>query len=256
MENGKEEKREKTIAALQKRFGARVIGKPSAPNGRARPRLATGFPSLDSLLDGGVPCGRVTEIVGSPTAGALTLTLKLIAAAQSQAKTAVYLDTLHTFDPDYAARCGVQLARLLLVRPTTAQEAAALLAELGVSGAIDLLVLDMPLSEQREPANEEALSLAYGRLLAPLRRSDCTLVVLTTLAPGDGASAAAYPQAAALPHYATLRLRLHKERWLYRRQDVNGYAAQVEIAKNKVGRVGQTARLLIDFQHTVQGDCT
>lgn len=255
MQQGKRDKLNGAIAAIQKRFGSQAIGKQSDRSKREIPRLPTGFPALDAALSGGIPHGRITEFVGIPTSGTMTLALKLIATTQAQGRTAVYLDTLHTLDPDYAHRCGVDLGRLLLVHPYNPQQAVAMLPEFIVSGGLDLLVLDMPLAQQTQPGQQERLSLAYGRLLAPLSKSGCALLVLTSLPPASDATLATYPSEAALPFYASLRLLLQKERWLFQRQDVKGYALKVQVIKNKLGPLNQSVPLAIDFQTVVQGDC-
>ncbi len=256
MQQGKREKLNVAIAAIQKRFGSQSIVRQSDRQQREIPRLATGFPALDAAFRGGIPYGRITEFIGVPTSGMMTVALKLIASGQTQAKTAVYLDTLHTFDPDYAHRCGVNLAHLLLVHPYSPQQAIAMLPELIVNGGLDLLVLDMPVVEQHQPDQQTRLSLAYGRLLAPLSKSGCALVVLTSLPPTNDSPLAAYPQEAALPFYASVRLLLQKERWLFQRQDVMGYALKVQVIKNKLGPLNQSIPLVIDFQNIVRGDCT
>ncbi|MBK8905350.1 MAG: hypothetical protein IPM53_29475 [Anaerolineaceae bacterium] len=255
MQQGKREKLGGTIASIQKRFGAQAIGTQADRNKRKIPRLATGFPALDVALSGGIPHGRITEFIGIPTSGMTTLALKLIASVQAVGKTAVYLDTLHTFDPDYAHRCGVNLSRLLLVHPYSPQQAVAMMPEFIVNGGLDLLVLDMPLAQQTQPGQQERLSLAYGRLLAPLSKSNCALLVLTALPPASDAALAHYAAEAALPFYASLRLLLQKERWLFQRQDVKGYALKVQVIKNKLGPLNQSIPLAIDFQTVVQGDC-
>lgn len=255
MQPSKREKLNGTIATIQKRFGSQAIGRQADRRKHDIPRLATGFPALDAALSGGIPYGRITEFVGIPTSGIVTLALKLIASIQAQGKTAVYLDTLYTFDPDYAHRCGIDLGRLLLVRPYNSQQAVVMLPELIFNGGLDLLVLDMPLAEQNQPGQQERLSLAYGRLLALLSKSGCALLVLTALPPSSESALVSYPTEAALPFYASLRLLLQKERWLFQRQDVKGYALTVQVIKNKLGPLNQSIPLTIDFQTIVQGDC-
>ncbi|MCA9954040.1 MAG: hypothetical protein KC434_04930 [Anaerolineales bacterium] len=255
MQLSKREKLNGTIAAIQKRFGSQAIGRQADRHKRDTPRLATGFPALDAALSGGIPTSRITEFVGISTSGMVTLALKLIASAQVEGKTAVYLDTLHTFDPDYAHRCGVNLNRLLLVHPYSPQQAVAMLPEFIINGGLDLLVLDMPLAQQNQPGQQERLSMAYGRLLAPLSKSNCALLVLTALPPSGDAALANYPAEAALPFYASLRLLLQKERWLFQRQDVKGYALKAQVIKNKLGPLNQAIPLAIEFQTVVRGDC-
>ena len=243
---------EKTVTDLQDRLGLRAIGR--SADLPAPAVIPTGFPALDDALGvGGWPRGRISEIVGIPTAGGATLALKTI--AQVRSGSAVYIDTAHTLDPDYAHRCGVDLHRLMIIHPYNIQQAIAMLPDFAAGDDLDLLVFDMPLHPALEPERQQQLSAALGRLLAPLSRSNCALLFVTSLPPtGDEPALDGYPRHLALPHYAALRLLVRRARWLYRRQDVHGYEADVLILKNKLARPGGEARIAITFDGAVRGD--
>lgn len=265
---------EKTVTDIQNRFGLRVIGRPAET--AAPSVIPTGFPALDAALGiGGLPRGRIVEIVGVPTSGAATLALKAAAQAQERDGTAgglaVYIDIARTFDPDYAHRCGLDLHRLMLIHPYNTQQAIAMLpdfitnAGLDANGAADLLVFDMPLHPPPEPERRQQLSSALGRLLAPLSRSGSVLLFVTSLRPdsdppansplpGNSPLLDGYPRHLALPHYASLRLLVRRARWLHRREDVRGYEADVLVLKNKLGQAGREVRVAITFNGTVRGD--
>ena len=247
---------EKTVTDLQGRFGLRAIGR--SADAPAPAVIPTGFPALDAALGiGGLPRGRVSEIVGVPTAGAATLALKTIAEAQARRGVApgaaVIIDMSRTFDPDYAQRCGVDLHRLMIVHPYNAQQAIAMLPDFIASSGLDLLVFDMPLHPTLEAERRQQLSSTLGRLLAPLSRSNAVLLFVTSLPP-DSDPLAGYPRALALLHYASLRLLVRRTRWLHQRQDVRGYEADVLILKHKLGKAGGEARIAVTFDGTVRGD--
>lgn len=218
----------KTIDDLQTRFGPRSVRRMGEGSPGRTGHLATGFPALDGLLNGGLPRGRITEIGGAPTAGIVTLALRAIARAQAQGDGAVYLDLEQTFDPVYAARCGVALERLLLVRPGDGRQACALLRDFAGSER-SVLVCDLPPATENGSPLARLLPETLGYLLAPLDRSLTTLLCLVPQLPGRAPSAWQLP----LRHYAALRLLLRRERWLHRGQDVRGYQAQVHVLKNK-----------------------
>jgi recombination protein RecA len=252
----RKEKLEFVISAIQSRWGLRAI-----EQGDRQPQAAayipTGFPALDQALGiGGIARGRINEIVSIPTSGAATLALKIAANAQGENGKVVYIDVAHAFDPDYAYRCDVNLQQLMLVHPCNVQQGIAMLPDFAVNGGFDLLVFDMPLYPPMEPAQQQQLSSALGRLLAPLSKSGCPLLFLSSLPPESDASLTAYPRYGPLPHYATIRLLIQKGRWLYRRQDVRGYEAQAVVLKNKLGRAGKAVRIAITFNGTVDGDGT
>ncbi|HSM56576.1 MAG TPA: hypothetical protein VK879_10515 [Candidatus Sulfomarinibacteraceae bacterium] len=239
---------QKAIEAIREKWGVHAIRHLKRPTDE--PRVATGFDTLDRRLGGGLVRGRITEIVGAPTSGMATLALKTVAQAQSAGEMTVWLDLKETFDPEYAARCGVLLDQLILVRPPDLHQAPTLLAEF-VAGDVGVLVCDLYLLELTAVATARALSSALERLLAPLGKSATVFICLVSLPPG--ASPAAYAQSVALPHYATVRLELQRERWIHRRQDIRGYCARVLIAKNKVGPANISVNVNILFDDSLSG---
>ncbi len=245
-----------TVRAIQGKWGVKALRKAEATP--TVPCIPTGFARLDQALAGigGIPRGRITEILGSPTSGMATLALKIMAKAQGEGDIATYLDLDATFDPDYADRCGIQVKRLLLVRPQSGPEALEITRTLLEGRSTGLIVFDNVSNLLHTPADFEVLAAHLRQLLPALTRSQGALIFLTPLHSGGTRSQANYPSGLALPHYATLRLLLQRERWLHQQQDIRGYQAQVVVLKNKLGRAGQSARIAITFNGTVRGDGT
>src|SRR3989449_9935357 len=72
--------------------------------------IPTGALALDLALGvGGVPRGRVIEILGPESSGKTTLMLHVIANAQSAGGVAAFIDAEHALDPGYAKKLGVNL---------------------------------------------------------------------------------------------------------------------------------------------------
>lgn len=216
-----------TIGAIEEKWGRRTIFRLGerlrelATTGA----IASGLPALDAALPGGgLPRGRIVELAGAPTAGTVTLALRLVAAVQALGEQAAYLDLAQAFDPVYAAQCAVSLDHLLLVYPPDAAQALALAQELVVAGA-GAIALDLA---SRQDAGAPASSLPWDRLLAPLARAGTLFLVLCPL-----------PASTPIPH-ATLRLHLQRERWLYHHHDVVGYRTRITIVKNRLGGAGQS----------------
>jgi recombination protein RecA len=263
----KKHKLEMVVAALHKRWGSRAVRRLRPDQRSLAPRLSTGFPELDQALGtGGVPGGRISEIIGIPTSGMATIALKIVASIQEQAHAAVYIDLARSFDPDYAARCGLSLGQLVLVRPVDARQALAILQDFIHSGLTRILVFDTPLDQLTQPPLDQGLAPSLDRLIAPLGRTDCVLLFLTPLSttgplPSSGRDMgpkekaptinpedllrAGYPNNSPLPHYAAVRLLVQRERWIYKERDIHGYQAEVLVIKNKLGPTGKRASLAI-----------
>jgi hypothetical protein len=79
--------------------------------------VSTGYAALDRLLTGGLHRGTLTEWLPRDGGGATTLALAVARNACGEKGTLVVMDRRRTFYPLAAAACGIDLARLLLVRP-------------------------------------------------------------------------------------------------------------------------------------------
>jgi hypothetical protein len=81
-----------------------------------RPVVATGIPTLDHVLEGGLPVGAITEIVGPECSGRTALVFSFLAGVTRDAKVCAWIDVSDTLHPESAAASGVDLDRLLWVR--------------------------------------------------------------------------------------------------------------------------------------------
>jgi hypothetical protein len=203
--------------------------------------LATRFEALDPLLDGGVPRGRLTEILGRPTSGATSLALQVIASAQRDGDAAVYLDLAAAFDPGYAVHQGVETAELVVARPSF-DLALEMLFDLVVSGIPGTVVFNMLPSLL--PSQRQMLATVLMRLQGHLIRSRCVLLVL---APPERVRAG-------ISQVAAMRLQVERETWVYQRQTMQGYCARVTILKYKPGSEGQTAHIQIPVKVDAGGN--
>src|SRR5947209_19323504 len=105
--------------------------------------IPTGSIALDVALGGGgVPRGRVVEIYGPEASGKTTLSYHIMAEAQKAGGVSAYIDTEHAFDPEYAARCGLNLDNLLISQPDNGEQALEIAETLIRSNAIDVIVVD------------------------------------------------------------------------------------------------------------------
>lgn len=259
------------VARLQLQYGPRAIRR-AGPSGAAA-RVAcipTAFPELDAALaescsgkGGGLPRGRITEIVGPATSGKVTLAAKVVASAhRARDALAAWFDVSRTCDPDYLCRCGVDLERLLVVRPEAGHDALPIALHLVESHALAVLVFDgvadlsgqgsasptglgRPGWETAPTGSDEALSVGALERLGTVVTCTATAVLFLT-------EPVAHCQT--LAHLATIRLQITREDWLIRDGDIRGYESQVQILKNKIGRSGIVVPIRITFNGTVRGD--
>lgn len=86
------------------------------PARMVRPVVSTGIGPLDELIQGGMPLGAVTELVGEECSGRMSLALSFLSQVTAAGKVCAWIDASNTFNPASAASVGVDLKRLLWVR--------------------------------------------------------------------------------------------------------------------------------------------
>jgi recombination protein RecA len=241
---------------VQRRYGPGALsrggsaGTEGAEEGRAVPHISTGFAALDRAMGiGGLPRGTVCELVGPATAGKTALALKFLAQAQAGGGQVGYIDQALYFDPEQARRCGVDLARLVVGTPHDLAEALAATEVLARSGGLVALVFDAFGFLWTDAQAAAQLATTLHRLPSALARSGTTLLVVHESSEGSS------PALAALARYAAVRLRVVRERWLEDHGEVRGYAARVEVLKNRAapGPLPAAVTTSIEFDAPGQG---
>lgn len=81
--------------------------------------LPCGLPGVDEALPGGFPRGSLSELRGGPASGKTAVALSLVAALPRD-ELAAFVDGTGELYPPAAEALGVDLGRLLLVRPAAA----------------------------------------------------------------------------------------------------------------------------------------
>ena len=172
-----------SLALLRQQLAAVV-----APERPPAPGLPTGVPGLDArLLAGGLPRGRVSELVGPMGSGVTTILRRLVARAIAEGASVAIVDASRTLDPrDWLAGPLAQAAatpggapasawgevnyttQLVIVRPPHAARGAWCADVLLRSGAFALVVLD------GAPAISRAVSV---RLMGLARERNAALLV-------------------------------------------------------------------------------
>lgn len=115
--------------------------------------LPTTLDGIDALLGGGLPRGKMVELVSRRGAGRFSIVLSALVAATTMGEAVALIDLGDHFDPQLAAADGVDLRRLLWLRPQTVKDAV-MSAEMITATGFQLVVVDMglhPLRGRRAP---------------------------------------------------------------------------------------------------------
>jgi hypothetical protein len=114
--------------------------------------IPTGIHSIDQgLLQGGLPCGHLIEIVGSRSSGKTTLLFKILSGFNKQEKSIAYFDFSETFHPPSAQKFGIDLKKVLVLRPKSIQQGLRAAEILFRSGGICIAVFDLIRTKDQIP---------------------------------------------------------------------------------------------------------
>lgn len=160
---------------------------------RSEPVPTTMLP-LDRLLGGGLPKGVLVELVGRGSCGRFATLLATVAAATGSGETAALVDLGSHLDPQSAIDIGVDLHRLLWVRPRRLPEALAAAETLVHTGfALVAVDLGLPPVPGRAPvaalirlARSATAHSAVVLLSTPYRLSGCAATVVVSTGQGRG----------------------------------------------------------------------
>ena len=78
--------------------------------------MATGVAAVDEVLEGGLPVGAVTEMIGAECSGRTALALSFVAGVTRAERVCAWVDVSDALSPESAAAAGVDLRRMLWVR--------------------------------------------------------------------------------------------------------------------------------------------
>jgi recombination protein RecA len=136
--------------------------------------LRTGVPEVDDL--GAFRLGAGVELCGEEASGRTTLALSLVAAAGRQQRLAAWVDGPSELYPPAALCLGVELSRLLIVRPRAPKQLVWSAVQLLRSGAFTCVVLDVT------HTGVVPSLVDCKKLLDAARAGGSLLVLLTSLA--------------------------------------------------------------------------
>lgn len=109
-----------TAATIRSQVEAALADRiPSALTPPARticPVTSTGIRSVDEVLEGGLPIGTLTELVGGECSGRTSLALSFLAELTGAGKVCAWIDVSNSLNPESAAAVDLDLSRLLWVR--------------------------------------------------------------------------------------------------------------------------------------------
>lgn len=183
------------IAEVNKKYKTDIIRKASDLKGIEF--IPYTSPMMNYLTRGGVPVGRIIELVGLPQSGKTTTALDIISNFQKKYtdKYCVYLDAENTIDKEWGETLGVDWSKVILIQPESeyGEELLDMLLDYIRSGKVGLAVLDsapfiIPKAVQEKGLDEKsyggnsALMKAFCDKAVPLcKKTECTFLMINQL---------------------------------------------------------------------------
>ena len=141
---------------------ARELSRSLRDEAEEHPPFRTAVPALDRLLDGGLPRGHLVELVGGRSSGRFSTLLSALAAVTGAGEAAALVDLGDGLDPAVAESMGMDLERLLWLRPTGLKQALAG-TEMLLGAGFPLVALDLGNPPVRGGRGVEAVWLRLAR---------------------------------------------------------------------------------------------
>lgn len=246
----REQALEAAIAQIRKQYGDGSVMRLGEATHLKVAVIPTGSLALDFALGvGGIPRGRVTEIFGPEASGKTTLAQHIVAEAQQTGGVCAYIDMEHALDPDYAQRCGVDIANLYISQPDTGEQALEIAETLVRSGAVDMVVIDsvaalVPRAEIEGDMGDATMGMqarlmsqALRKLSGVIKQTNTAVVFTNQLRQRIGVmfgNPETTSGGMALKFYASVRLDIRRIESIKVGQEVVGNRTRVRVVKNKV----------------------
>lgn len=229
-------------ASLEASIAAKLTSGSELVRAVARQRreeiLPTTIEPLDALLGGGLARGKMTELAGRGTR--FSIVIATLAAATSIGEAAALIDAGDSFDPQLAEAAGVDLQRLLWVRPRTMKQSVTAAEMIGATG-FQLVIIDIG---ARRPPGRRVPDATWVRLARVAESHGATILVSAPYALTGTTS-----EAMVLAHSP-------RARWFGHGKSprvLAGIETRLKLEKHRRLRPGQSATVFFRCEEAVPG---
>lgn len=246
--------------------------------------ISTGSTLLDYAIsnrrNGGVPCGKITELQGEEASGKSLVCAHLIANTQGKGGIAVYLDTENAANPDFMRRIGVDLEKLIYVQPGTIEKAfetiEAIIKTLRAKSSTTPVTIlwdsvgnTPPQAEiegsydanSRMGLGAKAMAIGLRKITDMIGREQITMVFTQPLTYRMDAGLYGDPfgtkYGKALPYHASTRVRLSSSTKLKDKSgEIYGLVTNARIIKSRLGTSHRTCKFEIHFDFGIDDEAS
>ena len=235
------------------------------------PSVPTGIITFDDevLGCGGIPRGRVIEVIGPESSGKTTIALMMVACFQALGEIAAVVDAEHALDPTYASTLGVDVDNLLISQPDHGEHALGVTEALVRSGLVSVIIIDsvaalVPKAELEGDMGDSHMGLqarlmsqALRKLTGIASKSGTTLIFINQIREKIGVmfgSPETTTGGRALKFYSSIRLDVRRVADIKEGDHIIGHTMKAKAVKNKVGTPKKES--LLDLYYPGESDIT
>lgn len=247
-------KLEETLKNLNKKYGEGTVRHLGEQNVTPIKRISTGILSLDYILGGGYPVGRIVEIFGKEASGKTAIATYGLIEIQKAGYEIGIVDLEQTFNPIYAKNNGLDIENLIFSQPETGEQAMDIVESLALSDVKGILY-DSVASTMSKYEGEgdigdptigtqaRLMSQCLRRINPTINKNDCILFFVNQLREKIGTYSAnpeTTPGGRALKFYATIRMNVRPVAFISpngqeikTKEGAIGHKIKVRVEKNK-----------------------
>ena len=206
-------------------------------------RIPTGLPTLDAILNGGLPDKPVfVEFFGEESSGKSHLACICASKIQETGRVVLYIDAEGSLDPDYISNIGIQSDKFLFTQESGAEKIMKLVNDVvAMPSPPGLIVIDSIAAlvpEDEEPDKQSIASLAriLGRSLRDIQKSNNETIILLVNQVRESIgpyASVTTPGGRALRHWASVRLEIRRGQRI-KRQDAPQHKKHLAVEDDAV----------------------
>lgn len=254
------------VKKMQKKYGEGAVVRMDSAKVEKIEAIPTGSLLLDYAIGvGGVPRGRITEVFGWESAGKTTICLQTAVEAQKMGMNVAYIDVENALDIFYAQRLGVDIEKLYISQPDSAEEALDIVENYVRSGDFGLIIVDSIAALVPRAENEgemgashmglqaRLMSQAMRKLQGHVRETNTTLIFTNQLRMKIGVlfgSPEVVSGGNAMKFAASVRIRLSRSS-IKKGDEIIGSTIKARIEKNKVAVPFRVCEMEIIFNEGI-----
>lgn len=237
---------DEALKDIEKKFGKNTFNNIENFNVQT---FSSGSISLDKIIGGGFPRGRIIEIYGNESSGKTTIALQAIKSCLNINGHVAYIDAENSLDSNYIESLGIDLNKMLISNPDNGEQAFSIIDALIKTNLIDLIVvdsvaalvpkseLDLDIDNHVVGAHARLMSKGLRMIQSTIAKSKTCVIFINQVREKVGVlfgNNEITTGGRALKFFSSLRLDVKRSELLKSGNDVIGIKSKVTVTKNKI----------------------